>query len=163
MAMNWSAMIINSFLFASPLLYLALMLFPLLIIADADEEDAACVFGNLRRIFLALYLVDGGVGSVVELQLHDECRLCHIAPGNHHEVGISLSCGILSVEDVFVLCPDIRYGEHTGEGVLVVVGKNAGMLVMGLVDALRHGLLVAGESGGEEVLRGCQRICKTCP
>ena len=53
----------------------------LLVIADADEEDAACVFGYLRRIFLALYLVDGGVGSVVELQLHDECRLCHIAPG----------------------------------------------------------------------------------
>ena len=97
----------------------------LLVIADADEENVASVFGNLRRIFLALYLVDGGVGSVVELQLHDECRLIDIAPGYHHEVGISLSCGILSVDDIFVLCPYIRYGEHAGEGVLIVVGKDA--------------------------------------
>lgn len=30
-----------------------------LVVADAHEEDVAGVFGNLRRIFLAFYLVDG--------------------------------------------------------------------------------------------------------
>ena len=59
----------------------------ILVIADADEKDIASVFGYLCRIFLALYLVYGGVSSVVELQLHDECWLVYIAPGNHHEVG----------------------------------------------------------------------------
>ena len=53
----------------------------ILVIADADEKDAACVFGYLRRIFLALYLVDGGVSRMVEFKLHDECWLVYIAPG----------------------------------------------------------------------------------
>ena len=59
----------------------------ILVIADADEEDAACVFGYLRRIFLALYLVYGGVSRMVEFKLHHECWLVYIAPGYHHEVG----------------------------------------------------------------------------
>ena len=39
----------------------------LLVVVDAHEEYVASVFGNLRWIFLALNLVDGGVGGMIEL------------------------------------------------------------------------------------------------
>ena len=110
----------------------------ILVIADADEEDAACVFGYLRRIFLALYLVYGGVSRMVEFKLHDECWLVYIAPGYHHEVSITFACSILSVDDVFVLRPYIGDGEHTGKGVLVVVGQDARVFVVG---GLEQGLM----------------------
>lgn len=60
------------------------MLLCLLVIVDAHKEHVAGVFGYLRGIFLAFYLVDGSVGRMVELQLDDECRLADIASGYHH-------------------------------------------------------------------------------
>ena len=47
--------------------YLARMLLRLLVVVDAHEEYVAGVVGYLRGIFLALYLVDGSVGGMVEL------------------------------------------------------------------------------------------------
>ena len=49
--------------------YLASMLLRALIVVDAHEEYVASVFGYLRGIFLALNLVDGSVGCMIELQL----------------------------------------------------------------------------------------------
>ena len=91
------------------------------VVIDANEQDVACIFSNLRWILLTLDLVDGSVGGVVELQLDDQCRLADIATWNHHEVGISLACGIFTVDDILVLCPDICHGEHAGKRILVVV------------------------------------------
>ena len=50
------------------------MLLRLLVVVDAHEENVASVFGYLRRIFLALDLVDGSVSSVVELEFHHHSR-----------------------------------------------------------------------------------------
>ena len=47
--------------------YLTSMLLRLLVVVDAHEENVASVFGYLRRIFLALDLVDGSVGGMIEL------------------------------------------------------------------------------------------------
>ena len=49
------------------------------VVADAHEEDVASVFGNLCGILLALNLVDGSVGSVVEFEFDDEGGLAHVA------------------------------------------------------------------------------------
>ena len=92
------------------------------VVIDANEQDVACIFSNLRWILLALDLVDGSVGGVVELQLNDQCRLVDIAMRNHHEVGIALARGIFTMDDILVLCPNIRHGEHAGKRILVVVG-----------------------------------------
>ena len=43
-------------------LYLAGVLLSLAVVVDTHEEQVACVFSYLRRIFLPLNLVDGGVG-----------------------------------------------------------------------------------------------------
>ena len=43
------------------------MLLRLLVVVDAHEENVASVFGYLRGIFLALDLVDGSVGGMIEL------------------------------------------------------------------------------------------------
>ena len=45
----------------------------------SGQETAAIVFGNLCGILLALYLVDGSVGRVVEFEFDDEGGLAHVA------------------------------------------------------------------------------------
>ena len=119
------------------------MLLALLVIADAHKEDVARVFGNLRGILLPLDLVDGRISRVVELQLDEKSRFGDVAAGNHHQVGIPLTRGILAVDDVLVLRPDVGHGEHAGQGILVVVRENARMLVMSLINTFCHGLFVA--------------------
>ena len=83
------------------------MLLRLLVVVDTHEENVASVFGYLRRIFLALDLVDGSVGRMIELQFYDQCWLADIAARNHHEVGIALAGGIFPVNDILVPCPYI--------------------------------------------------------
>ena len=83
------------------------MLLRLLVVVDAHEENVAGVFGYLRGIFFAFYLVDGSVGGMIELQFYYQCGLADVATGNHHEVGIALASGILPVNDIFVPCPYI--------------------------------------------------------
>ena len=79
----------------------------LFVVVDAHEEYVAGIVGYLRGIFLALDLVDGGVGRMIELQFYYQCRLADVAARNHHEVGIALASGILPVNDIFVPCPYI--------------------------------------------------------
>ena len=83
------------------------MLLRLLVVVDAHEENVASVFGYLRGIFLALDLVDGSVGGMIELQLYDQCWLADVAAGNHHKVGIALARSVFTVNDVLVPCPYI--------------------------------------------------------
>ena len=78
------------------------MLFRLLVVVDAHKENVAGVVGYLCGIFLALDLVDGSVGGMIEFQFNDECRLADVAAGNHHEVGIALAGGIFPVNDIGV-------------------------------------------------------------
>ena len=92
---------------------MARMLFGLLVVVDTYEKDVARVFGYLRWIVLLLYLVNGRIGGMVELQLDDECRLGHVTTGNHHQIGITLARGVLTMDDVLVLGPDIGDGEYT--------------------------------------------------
>ena len=47
------------------------MLLRILVVVNPHEQYLASVFGQFRGIFLTLYLVDGGIGRVVELQLDD--------------------------------------------------------------------------------------------
>ena len=97
------------------------MLLRLFVVVDAHEEDVAGVVGYLFGIILALNLVDGSVGGMIELQFYDECWLADVATRNHHEVGIALARGIFAVDYIIVFRPDICHGEHTGKRVLVVV------------------------------------------
>ena len=120
------------------------------VVADAHEEDVASVFGNLSGILLALNLVDGSVGSVVEFQFYDDGRLADVAARNHHQVGISLASGLLAVDDIFISCPDICHGDDTSQGVLVVVGEDACVFVVSQVDGLSHCILITRDGGIEE-------------
>ena len=83
------------------------MLLRLLVVVDAHEEDVAGVVGYLFGIILALNLVDGSVGGMIELQFYDECWLADVAARNHHKVGIAFASGILPVNDILVPCPNI--------------------------------------------------------
>ena len=91
------------------------------VVIDAHKEDVAGVFGNLGGIFLALYLVDGSFGCVVELQLYYKGWFVYAAARNHHKVGKSLTSGVFAMDDILVSCPYIGYSEHAGQGVLIVV------------------------------------------
>ena len=97
------------------LFYLTRMLFGLLIVVDAYEEDVTCIFGQFGRIVFLLDLPDGRIGGLIEFQFDDEGRLGHVATGDHHQVGIALACGVLTMDDVLVLGPDVGDGEHTSE------------------------------------------------
>ena len=79
----------------------------LFVVVDAHEEYVADVVGYLRGIFLALYLIDGSVGGMIELQFNDECRFADVTARNHHKVGIAFASGILSVNDILVPRPNI--------------------------------------------------------
>ena len=130
----------------------------LLVVVYPHEHYLASVFSQLCGIFLAFYLVDGSVGRVVEFQFYYKCRLRDIATRNHHEVGIALACGILAMDDILVLRPYIGYRQHTGKRVLVVIGEDARVLVVGKVDGACHGLLIAGYGGGKKIPGCCNRI-----
>ena len=80
---------------------------------------------------------------MIELQFYYQCRLADVAARNHHEVGIAFASGILPVNDILVPCPNICHRKYTGQGIFVIIGEDAGVLVMSLVDAFCHGLLVA--------------------
>ena len=67
------------------------------------------------------------------------------------------------MNNVLVLGPDIGDGEHAGKRVLVVVGQDAGVLIVGQVDGFSHSLFVAGESGFEKILRVFQSFCQLRP
>ena len=66
---------------------LASVLLRFLVVVDAHEEDVSSVFGNLCGILLALNLVDGSVGRVVEFQFDNEGGFADVATRNHHQVG----------------------------------------------------------------------------
>ena len=83
------------------------MLLRLFVVVDAHEENIAGVVGYLRRIFLALNLVDGSVGGMIELQFYDECWLADVAARNHHKVGIAFARSVFTVNDILVPCPYI--------------------------------------------------------
>ena len=91
------------------------MLLRFLVVVDAHEEDVASVFGNLCGILLALNLVDGSVGRVVEFQFDNEGGFADVATRNHHQVGIPLASGIFAVDDVFISCPNVCNGNYTGK------------------------------------------------
>ena len=78
------------------------MLLRLFVVVDAHEEYVAGVVGYLCGIFLALDLVDGSVGGMIELKFYYQCWLADIAARNHHEVGIALAGGIFPVNDIGV-------------------------------------------------------------
>ena len=79
----------------------------LLVVVDAHEEDVAGVVGYLFGIILALNLVDGSVGGMIELQFYDECWLADVATGNHHKVGIAFARSVFTVDNILVPCPNI--------------------------------------------------------
>ena len=70
------------------------------VVIDANEQDVACIFSNLRWILLTLDLVDGSVGGVVELQLDDQCRLADVATRNHHKVGIAFARSVITENNI---------------------------------------------------------------
>ena len=85
----------------------------LFVVVDAHEEYVASVVGYLRGIFLALDLVEGRVGRMIEFQLDNQCRLVDVATRNHHWVGIALARGgVFSVNDILVSCPYICHRKH---------------------------------------------------
>ena len=100
---------------------------------------------------------------MVVFKLSDKRRFRYIAARYHHKVGISLTCGIHTMNHIFVLCPDIGNGKDTGKRVFVIICKDTRILVMGDVDGLRHGLLIAGDGGGEKVLRCSYCFHELCP
>ena len=134
----------------SALFYLAGVLLGLLVVIDANKEQIACVFCNFLRIFLPLYLVDGGVGGVVELQFYDERGLGDIAARNHHEVSIALSRSIFAMDDVLVARPNVGDRQDTGEGVLIVIGEDARVFIMSHVDGPRHCFFISSDGGSKE-------------
>ena len=83
------------------------MLLRLLVVVDAHEEDVAGVVGYLFGIILALNLVDGSVGGMIELQFYDERRFADVAARNHHKVGIAFARSVFTVNDILVPCPYI--------------------------------------------------------
>ena len=82
--------------------YVTRMLLGLLVVVDAYEEDITRVFGYLRWIVFLFDLLDGRISGLIELQLDDESRLGHVATGNHHQVGITLACSVLTMDDILV-------------------------------------------------------------
>ena len=67
------------------------------------------------------------------------------------------------MDDILVLSPNLGYGQYTGTRVLVVVGEDARVLVMGKVDGLSHGLLVARDGGREKILGILYRFYQRLP
>ena len=68
---------------------------------------------------------------MVVFKLYDKSRFRYIAARYHHKVGISLTCGIHTMNHIFVLCPDIGNGKDTGKRVFVIICKDTRILVMG--------------------------------
>ena len=56
-----------------PSLYLALVVFGILVIVDAYQQNVACVFGNLLRIITILYLADGCLCIFIVFQFNNKC------------------------------------------------------------------------------------------
>ena len=133
------------------------------VVVDAHEEHVACIFRYLRRIILSLYLGDGSIGGVVELQFYDERRLPDMAARNHDEVGVALARGIFAVDNVFIARPNVGDGQHAGERVLIVIGENARVFIMRTVDGPCHCLFIASNGGFEKILRGCNGIHESRP
>jgi len=133
--------------FSPPPLNLALVLLGLAIVADGDEEDVARVFGHLLRVVAAVYLVDGGAGGVVILQLDDDGRCRDVLPRHEHEVGEARSRLVLAVEDVVAVGVEIGDGEHARHGVLVAVPDQAGVVGVGVLHHACHGSCVAAQGG----------------
>ena len=83
------------------------MLLRLLVVVDAHEKYVAGVVGYLHGIFLALNLVDGSVGGMIELQFFYLFWLADVGAGNHHKVGIAFARSVFTVNDILLPCPNI--------------------------------------------------------
>ena len=151
---------VHDFLAPAASLNLAGVLFGLLVVVNAYEEDVASIFRYLGWIFLTLDLRYGGVNCVVEFELYDKCWLGDVAARNLHKVGKALVSGMFTMDDVPIPCSDIGYGEHAGERVLIIVKENAGALIESNIDCLRHRLLVACNGDLKKVLRVFYGFCQ---
>ena len=127
--------------------YPAGVLLCLAVVVDADEQESVGVPKDLVGILPAVYLVDGCVGIPVHLQFEDDGRRVDVLAGQEHDVGKALAACQLAVHHIVVSGIVVGYGEHAGQGVLVVVGEDAGVLVVSGINTAADGLFVAVESG----------------
>ena len=91
------------------------MLFRFLVVVDADEEDVGSVLADLLGIFAVLDLLDGLLGGMTLLQLHDEGGLVHVLAGAEDEVGEAVARGHLAVDDVVIAGIVVGQADDAGQ------------------------------------------------
>lgn len=103
-------------------LYDTSVLLCFLVVVDANEEKTpspallvragAKILGNLGRIILLLYLINGSNGTLVIFQLYNHCWFVAEFARDKHKVCKALSSGKLTMDDIFILCINVRNGEY---------------------------------------------------
>ena len=105
---------------------------------------------ELLRIAAVLDLADGGVGSVVVFQLHDDYGITIVKHGDESHVGKALARRQLLHRHEHSSGSYIGITHKGAQCLLVVVETRGGVLAVERVQCLRHIFLVHGESGLQE-------------
>lgn len=117
------------------------MRFARAVVSNPHQQQVVGILRDLGGIVLALDLVDGRIDGLVVFQLDNDGGRIDVFAWDEHQVGEALSGSILAVDDVVVGSIVIGDAQHARQRVLVVMGKDAGMLVVGGIHAAGHRLV----------------------
>ena len=86
-----------------------------LVVVDSYQKDVTCVLFYLAHIFLALYLIDGGIYILFVFEFENDGWFVNILAWNKNEVCKALACSELTMNDVVILGIDVCYSQDTGK------------------------------------------------
>ena len=92
---------------------LALVLFALLIVIDANKKDISCVFEHLAGVTFFVNLTDGRIGVLVEFQFQNYRRTVDISARNQNKVGKTFARSKFAVNDIIVFGGNESDKKHT--------------------------------------------------
>ena len=131
--------------------------FGLGVVVDADKEDVGGVFADFGDVVAGADLRYGRLGGSVFLQLYNESRFADVFTGNQNNVGKTFAGRVFTVNYIVVSGIVVCEAYDAGEGILVVVGEYARILVVSSLDCGCHCLLVNGNGVAQQTLGAVKR------
>ena len=116
---------------------------PLLVIINTHEQYLTGIFRHFPYIVFPLYLRNGCLGILGILQLKHYGRPVHMTARNQHQVSEPFSRSQFTMNDIIVPGRIIRNGEYTTQRVLIMVGKNACLVFVNLLNSFGNRFLIA--------------------
>lgn len=91
------------------------MAFLFLVVVDPYQNNVTGILRYLAYVFLALYLINGGLYILLVFEFENDSGFVNISAWNKNEVYKALACSEFTMHYVVILSIDVCNGQDTGK------------------------------------------------